>query len=238
MEGTSSIELSTAFVYQHEKLFQAQVRRKTNATETKLIFLSYHHEKMGYKIDEVTYSTGTDGDPWAHRLKMREKPTKDDKKLQVFSVDLTSIPPSVTFHVKVTSTVPNFGLTFADSTWTQQLWAAAIDKVLTDVEFLVAGESISAHRSLLSARSPVFAGMFASGMEEARTGQVRIDDVDPDSFRYFLQFLYTGTLVPSADKAKIFAISDKYQVETLMQLCRPSTQSFDIEEITEAFLSC
>jgi len=80
--------------------------------------------------------------------------------------------------------------------------------------------------------------MFASGMEEARTGQVRIDYVDPDSFRHFIQFLYTGTLVATADKAKIFIVADKYQVETLMELCRTSTQSLDIEEITAVFLSC
>jgi len=209
-----------------------------NGTKTKLVFLSYHHDNLGYKIDEVTYSTGTGGDPWAHRLKMREKPTSDNKKLHVFAVELISIPSSVTFHVKVAYKVPNFGLTFAESTWTHQLWAAAVDQILTDVEFLIADESISAHRSLLSARSPVFAAMFSARMEEARTGQVCINDVDPDSFRHFLQFLYTGNLVAIADKAKIFAVADKYQVETLMGLCRPSTQPVDIEEITEAFLSC
>jgi len=204
------------------------------------VFLSYYHEKLSYKVDEVTYSTGTDGDPWTRHPKLRESPTSNNKKLQVFAVDLTStsIPSPITFHVKLSSTVANFGLTFADSTWTEQLWVAAVDKLLTDVEFLIAGESMYAHRFLLSARSSVFAAMFASGMEETRTGLVRIDDVDPDSFRHFLQFLYTGTLVPNGDKAKIFAAADKYQVETLMDLCRPSTQSVDIEATTEAFLSC
>jgi len=74
-------------------------------------------------------------------------------------------------------------------------------------------------------------------MKEARTGQVRIDDVDPDSFRHFMQFLYTSALVVSADKAKIFAVADRYQVETLMELCRPSTQSLDMGDITAVFLS-
>ena len=143
--------------------------------------------------------------------------------------------PHVSRHL--VSAVRNYDLTLADSTWTEKLWAAAVDKVLTDVEFLIDGESISAHRSLLSARSPVFAAMFASGMKEARTGQVRIDDVDPDSFRHFMQFLYiTSTLVVSTDKAKIFTVADKYQVETLMELCRPSTQSVDMGDITAVFL--
>ncbi len=231
--------------YEHENLYLmvrggASVPPKhINQTTGELVFLSYHHEQMNCRIEEVTFICGTVSDPWNYRIKMLEKKTNNDKKLQVFSFEnLPMHPSSVTFYVKVSSAVSNFGLTFADSTWTQQLWAAAVDKVLTDVEFIIAGESISAHRSLLSARCPVFAGMFASGMEEARTGQVRIDDVDPGSFRHFLRFIYTGTLLHSADKAEIFAVADKYQEETLMDLCRPSTQPVDIDEITAAFLSC
>jgi len=149
------------------------------------------------------------------RFKMRESLTSDKKILQVFAGEYyysDNQPSSITFHVKLASAVLNYDLTLADSTWTEQLWAAAVDKVLTDVEFLIGDESISAHRSILSTRSPVFAGMFASGMKEARTGQVRIDDVDLDSFRFFLRFLYTGTLVATAEQAKIFAVADKYQV--------------------------
>ena len=53
---------------------------------------------------------------------------------------------------------------------------------MTDVEILVGEDAFGAHRSLLSARSPVFAAMFASGMKEAECGQVRIEDVDPVVF--------------------------------------------------------
>jgi len=60
---------------------------------------------------------------------------------------------------------------------------------MPDVEFLVGEEAFGAHRSLLSARSPVFAAMFASGKNEAERGQVKIGDADPATFQ---QFLYTG----------------------------------------------
>lgn len=64
--------------------------------------------------------------------------------------------------------------------------------------------------------------MFSSGMKEARTGLVRIGDVDPHSFHHFLHFLYTGTLLHTTDiKAKILAVADEYQIETLMDLFRP-----------------
>ena len=50
-----------------------------------------------------------------------------------------------------------------DSTCGVQLWAASINKQQTDVEFLVEEEAFSAHRRLLSSRSPVFEAMFTIG---------------------------------------------------------------------------
>ena len=110
---------------------------------------------------------------------------------------------------------------------------------MTDVEFLVGEEALGAHRSLLCARSPVFAAMFASGMKEAENGHVRIEDVDPPSFERFLKFLYTGLMDESlAMDEKLFAVADKYQVETLMELCRPATLTPDTDGgIWKALLS-
>jgi len=93
---------------------------------------------------------------------------------------------------------------------------------MTDVEFLVGEETFGAHRSLLSTRSPVFAAMFASGMKEVSTGQVRIEDVDPTTFQHFLKFLYIGMVEPSSVDRDLFVVADKYGVETLMELCRRS----------------
>jgi len=45
--------------------------------------------------------------------------------------------------------------------------------------------------------------------------------------------------MPSSRNAKLFAMADKYQVETLMDLWRPATQpALDIDDFTRAFLSC
>ena len=104
---------------------------------------------------------------------------------------------SAPFYDKMLSTVPNFTNKLVDSIFSEQLWASAVNRMMTDVEFLVGEEAFGAHRSLLSARSPVFAAMFASGMKEAETGQVRIEDVDPTTFQQFLKFLYTGMVEPS-----------------------------------------
>ena len=37
--------------------------------------------------------------------------------------------------------------------------------------------------------------MFESGMKEAETGQVCIEDVDPPKFERFFKLLYTGMMV-------------------------------------------
>ena len=135
-----------------------------------------------------------------------------------------SYPFLVTIYVQMRNTVLDFTNKLVDSTLSGELWAAAVNRKMTDVEFLVKEEAFGAHRSLLSARSPVFAAMFSSGMKEAETGQVRVEDVDPTTFQQFLKFLYTGTFEPSFMDGDLFDVADKYQVETLMELCRPSTE--------------
>ena len=172
---------------------------------------------------------------------MSERTQGDEKLRQVFSIKTTEMSANLTplFHIKLSGMVANFDRKLMDSTCGVQLWAASINKQQTDVEFLVGDEAFSAHRRLLSTRSPVFEAMFTIGMEEATSGKVFINDVDPGTFRDFLEFLYTGMVMPSSRNAKLFAVADKYQVETLMDLCRPATQpALDIDDFTRAFLSC
>ncbi len=183
---------------------------------------------------------------------MPSKTSKAGNFIRIFSSKMTSFdnfPSTITFFVKLLSTVPTFGYKFVDRRFGNQLWNAAsggfIGK-LTDVKLLVESRSFSAHRSLLAARSPVFAAMFGSEMEEARTGEVLINDTDNGTFEYFLRFLYEGEMKNwnSSLRKKLFALADRYQVETLMDICRPSSLStdiagsIDVEEMMDAFFSC
>jgi hypothetical protein len=69
---------------------------------------------------------------------------------------------------------------------------------LADVRFHVGGAWVaSGHRSVLGARSAVFARMFANETEERTSGVVRLDDVTAEGLFTFLQFVYLGT-VPAA----------------------------------------
>ena len=53
------------------------------------------------------------------------------------------------------------------------------DKVFTGFNIICGADTIPCHRAVLAQASPVFARMFAHGMEEAKTQRVEIKDVAP-----------------------------------------------------------
>lgn len=237
---------SEAFHYQGEPMFRAKIRKSgeiessiTLDQEFTLTFLSFNHNQIGCKIDEVLYCRDWQDHDWATQTKMLERPTNHESILQTFAhTDVYASQFNLKFYVKMVSSVTNFGYRIVDTLWKDQLWTAAVEKQFTDVEFLVGDKSLGAHRFLLSAVSPVFAAMFQSGMEEALTGKVRIGDVDPGTFKHFLEFLYTGRVETAAKKEELLAVADKYQVETLVHLCKLATEPENMEDITEAFFAC
>lgn len=92
---------------------------------------------------------------------------------------------------------------------------------LTDVTLKCGGVSLPAHKIILSARSPVFAAMFANPMKEILEDKVDINDIDESIVRNMLSYMYTGktsnlTFLSSEDL--LFA-ADKYQLEDLKALC-------------------
>nr|TKV94012.1 hypothetical protein SEVIR_9G268100v2 [Setaria viridis] len=64
-----------------------------------------------------------------------------------------------------------------------------------DVKFRVGRKTFSAHRLVLSARSPVFKAELYGSMKESTTSSViRIDDMKAEVFDALLTFIYTDTL--------------------------------------------
>ncbi|GFT58240.1 speckle-type POZ protein B [Nephila pilipes] len=81
--------------------------------------------------------------------------------------------------------------------------------------------SIPAHKSILSARSPVFSAMFKTEMRESRDKSVDIDDMDISVLRIMLMYIYTGNtdgLTMSNAHDLLFA-ADKYQLIALKKAC-------------------
>ena len=72
----------------------------------------------------------------------------------------------------------------------------------SDMHFRVQGELIRAHSQVLCARSEVFKKQLNSGMQEANSKLVVIEDCNVATFNDFLKFLYTDTLPTVEDLAE------------------------------------
>ena len=92
----------------------------------------------------------------------------------------------------------------------------------SDVTFNVRGQRFRAHKTLLAARSEVFAAMFQHFTKEHLTGVVDVPDVEPVVFKELLRYIYTG-LVPlqRMDEVAVglLAAADKYLLGKLKKAC-------------------
>jgi len=91
----------------------------------------------------------------------------------------------------------------------------------TDVTFLVEGESIAAHKGLLSARCQYFERMFESDVKENTLNQIEVTDVDPAIFKEMLLFLYSGQppKLSAVKTLNLLSAADKYGIESLKKVC-------------------
>lgn len=163
----------------------------------------------------------------------------------VYSAELCELKTPLTFtcwiSLRLMQTVTNYAFQLGDTLLTEHLWISARNGRLTDVEFQVGqalkSKSFTAHRSILTARSPVFAGLFEK--EESSSSHVMIEDVQPSIFKHFLRFVYTGQLQASAmaNPSELQALADRYQIETLQKLCRHPLQEMNASELTSLILS-
>ena len=96
------------------------------------------------------------------------------------------------------------------------------NKTSSDVTFHVRGREIGAHKSILVARSPVFAAMFQHPTKENLSGVVEIPDIEPEVFQEFLRYIYTGQVpLKRMDEvaAELLAAADKYLMKKLKKEC-------------------
>ncbi|XP_055951357.1 TD and POZ domain-containing protein 1-like [Argiope bruennichi] len=82
-------------------------------------------------------------------------------------------------------------------------------------------ETFPAHKLILSARSPVFRAMFTNNMKENIKECVRIEDLDADTVRRLLLFLYSDSLkdLDLESAKKLYFAGDKYEVLSLRHKC-------------------
>jgi len=125
---------------------------------------------------------------------------------------------SLNFCLCLGATTPNFSYRLRDDIFKMDMWTAAEKCLFTDVEFVVQKSyRVAAHRCLVALRSPVLAAICRN---QSPLVDVYIDDVRPDIFQQLLYFIYTGQLLQACDHQLLWIAAEKYQVETLKELCR------------------
>ncbi|OQU91279.1 BTB/POZ and MATH domain-containing protein 1 [Sorghum bicolor] len=101
-----------------------------------------------------------------------------------------------------------------------------LSKEGADVKFRVGGKTFSAHRLVLSTRSPVFkAELFGPMKESTSTKAIRIEDMEPEVFDTLLTFIYTDTLPETKEGEEcamaqhLLVAADRYNLERLKLIC-------------------
>ncbi|GFU33948.1 TD and POZ domain-containing protein 1-like [Nephila pilipes] len=90
-----------------------------------------------------------------------------------------------------------------------------------DVHLRVDEATFPAHKAVLSARSPVFKAMFSRDMMEKTGDMVDIKDIDGDTVRRMLQYLYTDSITSLEwqNTEKLYFAADKYEILCLKRKC-------------------
>ncbi|XP_054719866.1 speckle-type POZ protein-like [Uloborus diversus] len=88
----------------------------------------------------------------------------------------------------------------------------------SDVTLRSSKEEISAHRAILGARSEVFSDIFKQNNPCTHV----IDDVDSETLRNLLFYIYTGKVkeLSSDSVSRLFAAAEKFAIEELKVMCK------------------
>ncbi|GFY70229.1 TD and POZ domain-containing protein 2 [Trichonephila inaurata madagascariensis] len=93
--------------------------------------------------------------------------------------------------------------------------------ILSDVKLRTSSQTFHAHKAILSARSPVFRAMFQTDMKEKIQECVDVPDLEDDTVRQMLLYVYTNALedLQWESAMKLYATADKYEIASLKNKC-------------------
>jgi hypothetical protein len=95
------------------------------------------------------------------------------------------------------------------------------DTSLADFVIRCGGKAFKCHKVILSARSPVFRGMIASEMEETRRGEATIEDVEAETVKKVLEFIYSDAVEELGTQGQVEQLlyaADKYEIQDLVRI--------------------
>ena len=210
-------------LFQGAKVFRVSLKNRVKSPV--LIFMAVDLNKLGMRVEEVTYGIqGSDIGPATMSQMEQKNIDSDDGNLQLFTFELAKqVNGSSTFvfRICIDGSVLGYSYQLSDRLAKDQLWAAVRNRNSEDVEFVVKGETFSAHKAILAARSPVFANDFLK-IRPSRDGpqQIRIYDAEPSTVEQFLHFIYTGESIGTFANEELLKLAVKYELKTLTSLCK------------------
>ncbi|GIY17058.1 BTB and MATH domain-containing protein 43 [Caerostris extrusa] len=95
------------------------------------------------------------------------------------------------------------------------------DRILCDVKLQTTTETFHVHKNILCARSSVFKTMFTNDTKASAKECVEIPDVDSDTMRQMLRYVYADTLndLQWEIACKLYAAAVKYDIFSLKDKC-------------------
>ncbi|GFW48230.1 speckle-type POZ protein [Trichonephila clavipes] len=96
-----------------------------------------------------------------------------------------------------------------------------VEGTLSDVKLRTTTQTFHSHKIILSARSPVFRAMFTTDMKEKIQECVDVPDLEDDTVRRMLLYMYTNDLegLQWNLAVKLYDAADKYLIVTLKNKC-------------------
>ena len=223
---------SNLILFGGEKVFRVALKKLENGQST-LYFLAINLNEIGLQVSDIFWGK----EDVVSLCKMDENVPLRKKEEEGFFKFFTSGVDGVTgenftfvFQIHLKGIVDGYSYHPCDRLAKEQLWSAVNNKLHSDVEFIVQDKRFSAHKAILSARSPVFRAEF--NREESKTTnphEIQIDDVNASSLEQFLHFVYTGELLhfsftgepaPMLTNKDLLKLAERYQLKTLENLCR------------------
>lgn len=95
------------------------------------------------------------------------------------------------------------------------------DEKYSDFTFVVGEKQFRTHKIILGSASEVFDKLFSSDMEERKTNQCKVDNIEPDIFEQLLRFIYTGELPADFEDVamKLYEAAHYYRIKNLIKFC-------------------
>ncbi len=218
---------SKMIMFRGEKVFR--VGLKNHVQSPILFFMAINLRKIGLKVEDVKYGYQNIDTI----TKMTKHDLGDEGNLQLFTTTfLKKIVKTrrFVFRICIVGADSGYSYQLSDRLAKDQLWAALKNQHhLADVEFIVKDKKFPAHKSILAARSQVFADEF----EKKQLGKdglqhIRIETgVQPSTVLNFLHFIYTGEPIGTLADEELLKLADHYQLKTLANLCQHALEKID-----------